>query len=64
MVPSQGCRRISPGNIGAERAARIPEVKYIPSEISAQINAVFFRKLVIHFNIQVIKIITGTIETT
>ncbi len=61
MVPPKCSRRIAPGNICTERSPAVSEIKYIPSEISAQVYPVFFRKLIIHFHIQVIKIISRTI---
>ena len=64
MVPAQGGCRIAPWNIGTERTAGIPEIKYVPAKITTQINPVFFRKLIVDFCIQVIEIVARSLITT
>src|SRR5688572_670893 len=62
MVPAQRSRTIPPGNIGLERTSCITEIKYIPAKITTQVNTVLLGETIIHLRIQVIEIITRTIE--
>ena len=62
MVPAKGGSTITPGDICLKGTFCIIEIKDIPSKIAAQVQTIFFGKPVINFCIQVIEIITRTVE--
>jgi len=63
VVPAHGGGGIAPGDIRFERALRVIEVENITPEITADEQTVLLGKPIVHFSVEIVEIISGTIET-
>src|SRR5690606_1499833 len=57
MIPAQGSRGVSPGDMCLKRACLRAKAKHILSEIPAQIQLVTIAKAIVSLQIKIIKII-------